>query len=446
MRFLLSILSILIISIQGLNASAAKSKIIVVGAGVSGLAAAKRLNKQGFEVTVLEARDRIGGRVYTNRDLGTALDLGASWIHGVKRNPLTKISNKLKLERLVTNFDSGVTYDFAGKELTEAEEQEIEKLANDYFRQVEIFRNTSFTDTSLKNILDDHITNFTDTQIRNLNFALNSNVEGEYAASLSKLSAFNFDSGSGFRGNDVVFPNGYDAIPNYLAEGLNIQLNKVVTEIDYSEAQIIIKGNDFEENADAVVVTVPLGVLKAGSIKFNPSLPEKKQDAIDKLEMGTLNKLYLQFETAFWGSEEGEFISYIPEENGRWTYALNMQEYINQPILAMFTSADYTAQLEELTDQEIIDDAMAVLRTIYGDAIPNPSGSLITRWGKDPYSLGSYLAFGVGSSPKDIKELAKPIGKKVFFAGEATNRRYHSTVHGAYLSGLRVAKQVKRRL
>jgi monoamine oxidase len=193
-------------------------------------------------------------------------------------------------------------------------------------------------------------------------------------------------------------------------------------------------------------VTVPLGVLKAGSINFTPNLPTDKQNAINKLEMGTLNKLYLKFDSAFWGNQEGEFIAYIPEENGRWTSTLNLEEYTGQAILGMFTSSDYTAKIEDLTDQEIIDDAMTVLRTIYGDNIPNPKGTLITRWGKDPFSFGSYSAFAVGSTPRDVRRLARPIGRKVFFAGEATERRYAGTVHGAYFSGLRAARQVMFRV
>jgi monoamine oxidase len=188
-------------------------------------------------------------------------------------------------------------------------------------------------------------------------------------------------------------------------------------------------------------VTLPQGVLKAGYVTFSPALPEEKLRAIERMRMGILNKVYLRFPRIFW-PEEPDMLGYVSERKGEWTEWLNIAHYTGQPVLLAFNAADYGRAIEDLTDDEIVAAAMATLRTMFGDDIPEPEAALITRWGADPYAHGSYSFMALGANPDHYDDLAAPVGGRVFFAGEATSADFAATVHGAYLSGLRAAEEI----
>jgi monoamine oxidase len=189
------------------------------------------------------------------------------------------------------------------------------------------------------------------------------------------------------------------------------------------------------------VVTVPLGVLKSGKITFSPQLPAGKRRAIESLGMGLLNKCYLRFPKVFWPSQF-DWLEYIPADNDRWITWFSLARPIEQPILVGFNAATTGQEMEKWTDQQTVDSAMQTLRKIFGSNVPDPTGFQITRWASDPFSLGSYSFNALGSKPAMRDELARPLGDRVFFAGEATSRKHFGTVHGAYLSGLRAAEEV----
>ena len=420
-----------------------KKRILVIGAGLSGLAAARELQAKGYEVVVLEGRDRIGGRIWTSTQWpDLPLDLGASWIHGVKGNPLTTLADSLSARRVQTHYDRNITYSSDGKPLTKKEETRLEVLRKQLRKAIDEAQEEE-KDRSLRQVADQVREDSDGSALtqRLLNFLLSSEFEQEYAGSAKELSTHWHDSAKAFPGDDALFAEGFHTLTKHLAEGLTIKLGHVVQEIAWSQTPVRVVISQGELMADQVLVTLPLGVLKAGRVRFAPALPKAKQQAIAGLGMGVLNKCYLRFNKVFW-PDDVDWLEYISPKPGEWTEWVSFQRTLKQPVLLGFNAATQGKAIESWTDSQIVASAMATLRTIYGKGIPEPAGYQLTRWASDPFAHGSYSFQAVGSRPELRKELARPLNGKLFFAGEATEQNHSSTAHGAYLSGLRAAKEM----
>ena len=196
-----------------------------------------------------------------------------------------------------------------------------------------------------------------------------------------------------------------------------------------------------EIHARQALVTLPLGVLKRGSVAFDPPLPDVKQHAINALGSGRLDKCVLRFKRCFW-DEEAHFIVHVDNDRGRWSEFFNLMPSTGAPILVGLAGGAFAAEIETWPDGAVVGSAMDVLRGIYGAAVPEPSSWQITAWSRDPWSLGSYSFHAVGSGPEQRRALAEPVDGRLFFAGEATAERGYQTVHGALLSGLREADRI----
>jgi monoamine oxidase len=426
-------------------AAVVKKRVIVIGAGLAGLAAARDLKARGHEVVVIEGRDRIGGRIWTGSKWPELpVDLGASWIHGTSGNPLTAIARRIKARMVATSLDDAITYNTSGSPITDADERRIGGLRKQLVRALNA--QAGKDDAPIRDLADAVLeaTDGSPETERFLNFILSGEIEAEYAGSVESLSAHWHDASKSFPGKDVLFPAGYRVITDYLAANLQIELQQKVTTIDWTGPGVRVVTDKGEFTADRIIVTLPLGVLKAGTVQFTPALPAEKTDAIAKLGMGVLNKCYLRFAAAFW-PDDVDWLEYIPEQFGEWTEWVSLQKALSQPVLLGFNAGDVAASMEAWTDQQIIDSAMQTLRTIYGPEIPDPVDFQITRWASDPFAYGSYSFQATGSRPAMRTTLAGPLEKRLYFAGEATSRSYFSTAHGAYLSGQRAAREVRRR-
>lgn len=411
-------------------------KVIVIGAGISGLAAANNLKNKGFEVVVLEAQSKPGGRILTDRTLGFPFDMGASWIHGPSGNPLTKIANSAGATSFLTDDNSVEVFDING---TSYNDSIIDKIESQYYNALKTViksgrMNESFKDVFVKLYPD----NLND---RLWKFMLSSYLEFDIGGDISRISSKYFDDDEVFGGRDQIITNGFDKITNFLSQGLDIRLNSKVTEVDYIESTLKVKTNGIYQEADFVLVTIPLGVLKSNSITFNPALPEKKLEAISSTEMGVVNKFVMIWHSAFWDVNL-QYIGYTPETKGKFNYFLNIKKFSNINGLMAFTYGDFAEQTENMSDGEVKSLIMENLKSIYGNDIPDPIQFMRTKWGKNEYAYGSYSFATTGTTTEDFDIMAKDVDGKLFFAGEHTNRMYRGAAHGAYLSGIREADKI----
>ncbi len=430
---------------EGNATASGKKQIVVIGAGLAGLAAARELQKRGHEVVIVEARDRIGGRIWTSTQWpDMPLDFGATWIHGVRGNPLSDLAEEIQASRLITSYDRTITYNTRGQPLSAEEEKRLDVLRKQVLSALGKAQDSDF-DSTIRRVIEPMMRQYdaSSEAYRFINFILSAQIEQEYSGSATRLSAHWYDSAKEFQGDDALFVQGFDVITKYLASTLHIELEHVVKEIQWDQSPVRVITQKTNFLADHVVVTLPLGVLQAESVCFIPELPRNKQNAIDKLGMGVLDKCYLRFHDAFWPANV-DWIEHVSAEHGEWTEWVSFKRVANMPILLGFNAADRGREIEAWSDQRIVASAMRTLRTIYGVDIPEPIDYQITRWATDPFSLGSYSYTPVGASPNTRKVLAAALDKRVFFAGEASEKDYFGTAHGAYLSGLRVAREVMK--
>ena len=411
--------------------------VLIIGAGIAGLAAAKKLKDKGFTVIVLESQEKIGGRLRTDRRVGIAFDEGASWIHGPNGNPITKLASQAGANTYLTDDDNLAVFDNNGTAYSET-------FLDSQYTEFENALNAVLGAGTKRQSFQTIFNSLYPTQANNRlwKYMLSAYLEFDTGGDISKLSSKYFYDDEAFPGKDVIVTNGYDKVANFLGQGLDIRLNSRVTEINYNATKSLVKVNGNSIEADYVIVSVPLGVLKNSSISFQPSLPATKLSAIQNIQMGNVNKFLFIWDTPFWDTNI-QYIGYTPETKGKFNYLMNMKKFlptING--LMTFAHGDYATVTETMTDAQIKNEVMAQLKTIYGNSIPNPTNMLRTKWGQNINTFGAYSFATNGTTSADFETMATEINNKLFFAGEHTERDYRASVHGAYLSGIREADKI----
>jgi monoamine oxidase len=275
-----------------------RGKVLVVGAGMAGLAAARELEARGVDAIVLEARSRVGGRVWTDRSRPEApLDLGASWIQGSRGNPLTELARKQGV-KTARPGDEIALYDASGNRLSKLQKKQIDARFKKLMAEVEAEqergggRDGPLGEALARAIARQHPS---EEERRGLEFAISTEIEHEFATDVADLSRLHYDEGAALKGGDVIFPGGYDQLATSLAAGLDIRLGHVVKRVEVGPTGVTVTTDQGVFEAERAVITLPVGVLKLGSVEFSPPLPEPKRAAIGRLGVGVLNKVYLRF-------------------------------------------------------------------------------------------------------------------------------------------------------
>lgn len=408
--------------------------VIVVGAGIAGLAAARALADAGRSVIVLEATSRVGGRLRTDRSLGVPFDLGASWIHGTDGNPITELAKAANAPTIELDFDDVTAFDEGGAPWQLAD---LERALATFSTLIDTVAAEGSDGTSFEQVLDEISADWSSDRL--LAFLMSTYLTFD-TGDLDQLSSTLYDEGETFGDPEVVMSNGYDLLANYLAEGLDVRLDHPVTTIDTTGNTVFVDSNGTQFAADNVIVAVPLGVLKARAISFEPSLPDEHLDAIDSVGFSAVDKFLFVWDDTFW--DDTDYLVYTPARRDVFNWFLNVNSL--QPganALMTFAYADEARASEARTDDEIVALVMQHLRDMYGPDIPAPTAMRRSSWATDPYTLGAYSFTSVDTRMEHFDLLAEPVGN-IHFAGEHTNRDYYSTVHGAYLSGQRAADEI----
>eukprot|EP00210_Caulerpa_lentillifera_P000166 g161.t1 len=447
---------------------ARKGTVIVIGAGLAGLAAARQLKSKGHRVIVLEGRDRIGGRVHSKiLKMDTekvVVELGGSVINGVEGNPLAVLAAQLCLPLHKISREAPLHFP-DGTTVPKALDQESEELYNSLLdccgRCREVLGSASrfiSLGKALELAFNEIKMSYTPQHrmLVNWHFA---NLEFANANELELLSLRDWDQDDPHElpGEHVLLPGGNQQLINALADELDILLNNSVSKIQYSSKAVEVHTQDTIHKGDIVLVTVPLGVLKRNKIKFDPPLSDRKLQAIQSLGYGTLNKVVMWFPMCFW-KNRGDvfgFINQNEKQRGRFFLFYSYVGISGGNVLVSLVSGQSAKVFETKREEVIIAEVMQVLANIFTPHgvhgrslhIPTPIKVCCTSWGQDPFSYGSYSSVSMGcNGGKNYDIMAENIAKRVFFAGEATSRKYPATMHGAFLTGLREAANISNAL
>ncbi len=410
---------------------------IVIGAGMAGLTAGSRLVSAGWEVVVLEARDRIGGRTHTVDVAGARVDLGGSWIHGPFENPLIDEIERAGLPHFNDgSWGSGMAVFIAGRGWAhQAETASVVAVTADfdYSEAAAAIGATSDLATATDWYLTDRRIEGAEAEL--LSFRLNwmegaLNVGGlPDTISLGGNARYVLRSG----GNRRIV-GGYGRLVDWLAAGLTIRTGSRVESVTESGTGVRVGLADGVETADAVVVAVPLGVLTSADLDI-PALAERGA-ALSAAAMGGLEKVVLVFEQRFWPAPIRRLTYVSPQR--RFPAWVDVSDPEGRPALVAFHNPAAVIGGLPSDPHDRMAEAMKVLRTMLPDA-PDPLDWRSTDWRNDPFALGSYSYPLGGHDPHACDALSDPVSNRIVLAGEHTRPDSFGTVHGAHLSGLDAA-------
>ncbi|KAL1533996.1 polyamine oxidase1, flavin-containing amine oxidoreductase [Salvia divinorum] len=423
------------------NPTPTKCSVLIVGAGISGITAAKQLAENGVEdFVIVEASDKIGGRLRKEDFGGVAVELGAGWIAGVggkQTNPLWEMARQSNLRTCFSDysnarfniyhnngniFPAGV----AAEAYDKAVESAVEKLRN---------QESGETPTSPKRPID---------------LAIDFMLHDFEMAEVEPIPTYVDFGDSEFL---VADERGYEHLVYEMAESFlstsdgqimdtRLKLNNVVRTMEQSRTGVVVKtedGNVYQ--AKYAILSVSIGVLQSNLISFSPPLPRWKTEAISNIDIMVYTKVFLKFPHRFWPSDaDKEFFMYAHQTRGYYTFWQSMENaYPGSNILVVTLTNEESKRIEAQSDEETKREAMGVLRAMFGVHIPEAIDILVPRWWNNRFQRGSYSFYPVHVDHHLLHRVKAPVGR-IFFSGEHTSDKFNGYVHGGYYSGMDTSK------
>ncbi|WOE31407.1 MULTISPECIES: NAD(P)/FAD-dependent oxidoreductase [unclassified Acinetobacter] len=432
---------------MSLNTASQHLPIYIIGAGIAGLACANQLQQNGLQSIILEARDRIGGRIHTMDAKNFYYDLGASWIHGIEQNPIWKITQQYHIDTQVFNYDVSQFYHANGECFSQTEQDYFEHCISQIMQQLSYSSHPIAADAiaEILSHVTDHSSPFPAQQLTTLlNAYFQYYANDPFATELTQLSTYFHQYEGYFSGDEVIFPQGYQQLITPLSTGLDIRTNVTVQSITLHDQHIqITDQNQQSYFAAKVIIAAPLGILKQQDIDFNPNLPQGYLDAIQKLGYGSFNKVYLSFKSplVFKNDSNHQTISHFFWAKQQWINVLDLSDSYHQPTYLLLFGGQRAEWIDHHDDDAILQWLAAALQQSV-DFSQQPTQMIVTRWGADPLSKGSFSYPAPQHHRRLIQQLNTPLQQRLFFTGEHCSEDYAGTVHGAYLAGQATAQQI----
>ena len=423
------------------------SRVVVVGAGIAGLAAASCLHRAGVPYVVLEARDRIGGRLHTVDLAGVPVDLGGSWIHHPIGNPTSSLCAEYGIARdpgdpipTLAAFDR-----LEQRRLGRSEIDEMFRLVFDPFDEVVVkLRGRLAPDATALDAIDAFIADrgFAGAFARRARQGLLAAVEAEAGdrADNQPLRWFGYEETYGGDLFGDLPRGGYRSVVDALAAGLDVHLGAEVVSVEVTATGVTVGCADGSvETGSHVVVSVPLGVLKRGRPRFDPALPPPVQAAVDALGFGRYEKIALRFEEPFWRGDDVSHSVVFPtgDEPAMWVFDLDA--FGAGPVLCAHLFHSLTPYSLDRSPSDAVAWLTAILAEVVGHPVPEPVAAAVTSWAHDPLTGGAYTHDPPQADPSMFDAFAHPVAGRLLFAGEHTDRERTGYADGAYTSGLRAA-------
>lgn len=409
---------------------------IIVGAGISGLVTAQLLKRCGWDVVVLEAQSIPGGRIQPVSTGVEKIDGGATWIHGIHANPLTLLARHLRLPLIHSIHTRALLFD---------NEHGVVGLRphHDAVQTYRLFmqwlhtREDDMVGHSLWDVMirSNHpVQQF--VQLAWFQEWWRDSIRIIYAQEPERLDVSSFDDDIGFEGPDVLISGGFYQFIEIFTQGLSILYEQPVHACIQEGGIVQFETPRGSYRARTGVLTIPVEVWKRGVIEFHPHLPEEKRLALASIEPALMEWVILTFPEIFW-QEDIHFFRFNHSLVPLW---MNYNVSTGKPILAGLTGGNHVQEILTKAREDLIKDVLEKFRQVWHN-VPDPVSVFISNWAENPWVRCAFTSLppGVSSVVHDI--LARPF-KQLYFAGEATERRFRGTVHGAIFSALRVVYEL----
>jgi polyamine oxidase len=426
-------------------------RVVVVGAGIAGLTIANALANGGVDCVVVEARDRVGGRLHTVNLAGSPVDLGGSWIHTPVGNPMRAFARHIGIRCRSAN----PLPELAGFDCSEGRRLSAGEVESSLSMQLERFpeavgplRSELGPDASAADGIEAFVAGagLAPGPARRARQALRALIEAESADLAERQSLRWMWSEIEYEGHyfgDVPV-GGYRRLVDAMAAGVDLRLGVAVDEVIRSASGVRVRCADgTSEEGSHVAVTVPLGVLKRDVLRFSPALPPDRRAAIGRLGFGRYEKVALRFDEPFWRAAGFPHAMIFPRDPAAPAiWAIGQDAFGAGPVLVFQVFHSATSHVLDATADDAAQWALDILAEAIGGSCPDPTGVAVTSWANDPFSGGAYTHIPPGANPADADRLGEPIGGRLLLAGEHTQSARMAYADGAMTSGIREAKRL----